>query len=228
MAEGGGGIMELIKEHPGAVMFAVIAVVLLAYFSRSTTTQQVMLQPATDPNAGAYARDISLAQIQAQTTNVSTLASLFGLEDTNKSAVTTSLAQTQAGRDVQLAAIEAAQEVQDQQTQAGIINTRTNANAQTAAAALAAQLEGQMITAQQQVQTAQVNASSRASDQAAANQRNQQNNQFWASLISDGEKLFQWFEGKNTSSGFGGGGGSTPYSPPTLSGGPQAGQGVYA
>ena len=140
MAEegGGAGVMGLIKDHPMLVIGIILVVVLVLLSSRQQSGPVAIAQPGVDPNAGAEATQIELARISAGQANVSTLSSLFSSQQ-----------QIAAQRDVAFHSIDASQEVQDAQTQAGISINATNT---------AAALEAAKVSSQTAIQVAQTQA----------------------------------------------------------------------
>jgi hypothetical protein len=165
------GVTEELEKHPLWIALAVVAVALLAFIQRGNSGNQQSYTFAgggaaapIDPNAAA----IEEASISAGSTNFATLASLIGLEDSNRTALTGSLAQTSAARDVamgqtsaardvSLAGIAADEEVQNARTSADIYNTQnTNAANVTAAQITAgvqrALIDSQTLTEQQAIQ----------------------------------------------------------------------------
>jgi hypothetical protein len=139
MAEdsGGAGVMGFIKEHPLVVVGMLFVVVLLVLGNRQSSTVAIA-QPGVDPNAGAEATQIELARISAGQAGFQALTGYFGAEQ-----------QTAAQRDVALHSIDAAQEVQDAQTAAGVSINATNT---------AAGLEAAKVSSQTAIQIAQTQA----------------------------------------------------------------------
>jgi hypothetical protein len=166
------GVTEELEKHPLWIALAVVAVALLAFMQRSGGQQAQGYSFAgggaaapIDPNAAA----IEEAAIQAGSTNVSTLASLLGLENTNQAALTGSLAstsaardvslsQTAAARDVGLAGIAAQEEVANAQTAADEVKFGQATNAQITAAQITAGVQRATIDAQQQRDLAAIQA----------------------------------------------------------------------
>lgn len=102
----------VLKEHPVAAGGVLLGVALLAYFQSKSSSNGARSESyqyrgevaaGIDPNAAA----IEQAAISAGTANLGTIASLVGLQDTNRTALAGSLAQTGAARDVQLAQTDA-------------------------------------------------------------------------------------------------------------------------
>lgn len=96
-------INELANEHPYLIVGLVVLVAGFAYLSSRGrgSTQAVTFAgggaaPGIDPNAAA----IEEAAIAAGTQNVGLIASLLGTKDTNASALSASLAQSSAARDI--------------------------------------------------------------------------------------------------------------------------------
>ncbi len=113
----------LLKEHPAAVGALVLGVVVIAYMQSRNDNSGVTVQQYSfrgneaapiDPNAAA----ISEAAIGAGVSNLGTIAQLIGLTDTNRTALTGSLAQTSAARDVALYQTGATRDVALAQTDA--------------------------------------------------------------------------------------------------------------
>jgi hypothetical protein len=140
--ENGGGFTGLFKEHPVIMVVSVVAVALIAWLaSRSNSSgagSAVIVQPANDPNASTNAAAIAQANIAAGAANISTGASLIGAESTNAAALRSSLATSEAARQVGLSQIEASLLASEHSDNAQVAIS----NAQTAAA-----LEAQRITA---------------------------------------------------------------------------------
>lgn len=140
---GGGGFTGLFKEHPWAMMGAVIAVALIAYLSSrgggSGSSTTVLAQPAADPNASNNAAAITEAGIAAGAANVSTAANLIGSEASTAANLRGSLAQSEVSRQVGLAQIDASLAAEENQAEAQIqIASSNNATELAAAQATAA------------------------------------------------------------------------------------------
>lgn len=162
-----GGISAEVEKHPGLFALAIGLVAILAYVqSRNSGPTYVEGSYAgggtaapIDPAVAA----IEQARINAGAENVQTLASLVGLENTNQNALSASLAQTGAARDVSLAqtaaerdaalaGIAAQHDVADRQINA---NETLGLNAQTvdlATANINAAIQAQSIAANQDVE----------------------------------------------------------------------------
>jgi hypothetical protein len=108
---------SLLKDHPLAVGGAVVAVAIIAYLqsrnngSASTSSQGESFafsgeSVAAPLDPGVVA--IEQSAIAAGTSNFGTVAQLVGLQDSNRTALTSSLATTEAQRTVALAGNQAA------------------------------------------------------------------------------------------------------------------------
>jgi hypothetical protein len=106
-------ITTVLKEHPLAAGGILVGVVVLAYMQSKSSSNGARSESyqyrgevaaGIDPNAAA----IEQSAISAGTANLGTIAQLVALQDTNRTALTGSLAQTGAARDVSLANTEAA------------------------------------------------------------------------------------------------------------------------
>lgn len=111
MASGFDGLGETVEKHPALIALAVAFVAFLAWMqsrNQPVTTREYTFAGggaarAIDPNAAA----ISEAAISAGVANLGAVAQLVGLQDSNHSALTASLTQTGASRDLGLAETEA-------------------------------------------------------------------------------------------------------------------------
>jgi hypothetical protein len=166
------GVTEELEKHPLWIALAVVAVALLAFLQRGNSGNQQDYTFAgggaaapIDPNAAA----IEEASISAESTNFATLASLIGLEDSNRTALTGSLAQTSAARDVamgqtsaardvSLAGIAADEEVQNARTSADIYNTQNTNAANITAAQITAGIQRALIDSQTQTEQQAIQA----------------------------------------------------------------------
>lgn len=108
-------VTTVLREHPVAAGGVLVGVIILAYMqSRNSGGSQSPnyqyrgeIAAGIDPNAAA----IEQAAISAGTQNLGTIAQLVGLQDSNATALTGSLAQTSAARDVSLSQTQAGKDV---------------------------------------------------------------------------------------------------------------------
>lgn len=108
MAEGLGGITKVFEEHPMIIGLLVAGVAVIAYLQSGKSQQGSSDQEYSGTFAGGgaarpidpYAAAISQAAISAGSQNLSTIAGLVGLEDSNASDLAGNLASVSAGRDV--------------------------------------------------------------------------------------------------------------------------------
>lgn len=136
------------KEHPALIIGAVVIVAILAFMSRGGSSSGPVAfsgeqAPGVDPNAAA----IEEAAIQAGQSGVSAIAGLLAQENTNASELTASLAQTQAGIDINAS-----------NNATSLAASKINADALTSIAETNAQVEQQRTAAQQKVQSQQISS----------------------------------------------------------------------
>lgn len=115
-----GGIGDVFERHPWLIGGLVLLVALIAYLqsrnSAPATTEYTFAGGGTAKGIDPEASAISQAAISAGVANISTVAQLAGLYDTNQASLSGELARTGAERDVSLAQTSAARETSLAQT----------------------------------------------------------------------------------------------------------------
>lgn len=119
-----GGVGEVFEKHPWLIAGAIGLVALVAYLqsrnagTASDTREYTFAGGGTARGIDPEAAAISQAAISAGVQNISAVAQLAGLYDTNRSALTGELARTSAERDTSLAGTGAARDTALAQTEA--------------------------------------------------------------------------------------------------------------
>lgn len=194
------GVTEEFEKHPAWIAIAVVAVAIIALMQRRNSTPSDTqytfagggAAAPIDPSVAA----IEQARISAGSQNIGIVAGLLGLENTNATALTGSLAQTSAAKDVELARTAAAEEVANAETSAQLYAAQGATAEQLTAAQITAGVQRALIDSQSATDAAAIQAQENVANFQTQAQKDiaraGDNTSIVQGVINVGEDLLKW------------------------------------